>query len=84
VKDKGVWWKSVDSDVTEVNRIIFALTVTVVILSFFRQVSEEIVLTDTAGIHLGAGPYMLFYSRTLSEEDETMPLPWPQPLKVNS
>lgn len=30
------------------------------------QVSEETVLTDPAGLHLGAGPYMLMYSRSMS------------------
>ena len=37
-------------------------------------------------MHLGAGPYMLIYSRTLEDEEskEQMPLPWPQLLKVMS
>src|ERR1700722_6662710 len=35
-------------------------------------------------MHLGAGPYLLIYSRTHTEDIEpTEPLPWPEPLKVN-
>jgi hypothetical protein len=34
-----------------------------------EQVSEELVLTDTTGLHLGAGPYLLMYSRALSEDE---------------
>jgi len=52
---------------------------------YLPQVSEETVLTDPAGIHLGAGPYLLIYSKALpgGEAGENMPLPWPQPLKVS-
>ncbi|KDR77055.1 hypothetical protein GALMADRAFT_155717 [Galerina marginata CBS 339.88] len=53
----GVWWKTVDHEVTEV--------------------PEETVLTDPTGLHLGAGPYMLFYSRHLSEDQINEPLVWP-------
>ncbi|KAF8957517.1 hypothetical protein BDZ97DRAFT_1706876 [Flammula alnicola] len=54
---EGVWWKTVDHEVTEV--------------------PEETVLTDPTGIHLGAGPYMLFYSRHMSDEHLHEPLVWP-------
>jgi hypothetical protein len=45
------------------------------------QVSEETVLTDPTGFHLGAGPYMLIYSRAVLEEDRG-PLPWPEEVVV--
>lgn len=35
----------------------------------FCKVSEELVLTDNTGLHLGAGPYMLIYSRATEEND---------------
>jgi len=41
------------------------------------EVPEETVLTDPTGLHLGAGPYMLLYSRHLSEEQIREPLVWP-------
>jgi len=41
------------------------------------EVSEETVLTDQTGFHLGAGPYILIYSRAVPEGDEG-PLPWPE------
>ncbi|KAF9484084.1 hypothetical protein BDN70DRAFT_872980 [Pholiota conissans] len=53
----GVWWKTVDHEVTEV--------------------PEETVLSDPTGIHLGAGPYMVFYSRHMSDEHLHEPLVWP-------
>jgi flagellar motor switch protein FliG len=34
------------------------------------KVTEEAVLGDATGLHLGAGPYMLMYSRALDEEIE--------------
>ncbi|KDR77057.1 hypothetical protein GALMADRAFT_139084 [Galerina marginata CBS 339.88] len=40
-------------------------------------VTEETVFTDPDGSHLGADPYMLFYSRYLSEEQIHEPLVWP-------
>jgi len=63
VQDKGTWWKSIDTAVTEV--------------------PEDIVLADPAGIHLGAGPYMLIYSRAFPARDgkDDLRLPWPKPLK---
>ena len=50
------------------------------------EVSEEIVLTDSAGIHLGAGPYLLIYSSVPPDDTavESMQLPWPKPLKVGT
>jgi len=42
------------------------------------EVSEETVLTDPAGLHLGAGPYMLIYSRAVPEKDHQKPLQWPE------
>ncbi|KAH9988118.1 hypothetical protein BJV74DRAFT_840135 [Russula compacta] len=41
------------------------------------EVSEETVLTDSTGFHLGAGPYMLIYSRAVPEGDQA-PLQWPE------
>jgi len=41
------------------------------------EVSEETVLTDPTGFHLGAGPYMLIYSRAVLDGDQS-PLPWPE------
>lgn len=41
------------------------------------EVPEETVLSDPTGLHLGAGPYMLIYSRHLEEKDLVMPQ-WPQ------
>ncbi|KIJ59889.1 hypothetical protein HYDPIDRAFT_99805 [Hydnomerulius pinastri MD-312] len=47
-----------------------------------EQVTEDVVLNDHTGLHLGAGPYMLFYSRALQEDaDLTSSLPWPQVIK---
>lgn len=46
------------------------------------QVSEETVLNDPAGIHLSAGPYFLIYSAAMPEDEENMPMPWPDYLKV--
>jgi hypothetical protein len=41
------------------------------------KVTEEMVLTDPNGLHLGAGPYLLLYSRYLSQERIKLPMPWP-------
>jgi hypothetical protein len=79
VQDKGTWWKCVDTAVTEVVSYIFQHLLS----KFTLQVSEDIVLADSSGIHLGAGPYMLMYSRALPTGDGAR-LPWPKPLKVNS
>ncbi|KAJ7451974.1 hypothetical protein FB451DRAFT_1283315 [Mycena latifolia] len=43
-----------------------------------RPVSEDVVLSDPAGLHLGAGPYMLMYSRRQSEAEMSLPVNWPQ------
>ena len=43
------------------------------------------VLTDPAGSHLGAGPYMLIYSRALTSDEQTKhagKFEWPELLKV--
>ncbi|THV02197.1 hypothetical protein K435DRAFT_775698 [Dendrothele bispora CBS 962.96] len=42
------------------------------------QVPEDEVLGDTKGVALGAGPYMLFYSRSLTSEQLYEPCPWPE------
>lgn len=44
------------------------------------KVSEELVLTDNTGLHLGAGPYMLIYSRATEEHD--VKSEWPSTFKV--
>ncbi|KAF9224715.1 hypothetical protein BS17DRAFT_751550 [Gyrodon lividus] len=50
--------------------------------SSIEKVSEEVVLNDHAGLHLGAGPYLLFYSRALPEKlDPVSSLPWPEDIK---
>ncbi|KAK0469256.1 uncharacterized protein EV420DRAFT_1493348 [Desarmillaria tabescens] len=54
----GIWWKTVDTVVTEV--------------------PEEDVLRDSTGMLLGAGPYMLLYSRSLSKEELEAPVQWPK------
>lgn len=54
----GIWWKTVDTVVTEV--------------------PEEEVLRDSTGMLLGAGPYMLLYSRSLSKEELEAPVQWPK------
>ncbi|KAL5520705.1 hypothetical protein ACEPAF_2707 [Sanghuangporus sanghuang] len=45
------------------------------------EVSEEVVLTDTTGLHLGAGPYLLIYSRETAEVD--VKSCWPTRFKNN-
>ncbi|OJA16555.1 hypothetical protein AZE42_00636 [Rhizopogon vesiculosus] len=47
------------------------------------QVSENNVLEDSVGLHLGAGPYLLLYSRALAEGAEPLDLQWPPPIKIN-
>jgi hypothetical protein len=80
VQGEGVWWKTVDTEVTEVtsNRSHIRY------LNFLSKVSEEAVLTDPAGLHLGAGPYLLLYSRALTSEEarNAGKLPWIEGLKV--
>lgn len=48
------------------------------------QVPEDTVLTDPTGLHLGAGPYFLLYSRALSEADEDARAPWHDSIKVRT
>jgi hypothetical protein len=48
------------------------------------EVSEEDVLTDPAGLHLGAGAYILMYSRALPDESEDPRLVWPETIMVRS
>ncbi|KAF8805609.1 hypothetical protein BYT27DRAFT_7192382 [Phlegmacium glaucopus] len=40
-------------------------------------VPEETVLTDPAGLHFGSGPFLIFYSRHLTDEQLHEPLIWP-------
>ena len=40
------------------------------------------VLEDPVGLHLGAGPFLLIYSRALLPEEENAKLPWPERIKV--
>lgn len=47
------------------------------------EVQEEVMLSDPAGLHLGAGPYMLVYSRQMSDESLREPLVWPAPFSVS-
>ena len=44
---------------------------------------EETVLNDCVGLHLGAGPYFLVYSRALSEEEENVRAHWLEGVKVS-
>ncbi|KAI0340340.1 hypothetical protein BDW22DRAFT_1360280 [Trametopsis cervina] len=46
-----------------------------------HEVSEDVVLNDNAGLHLGAGAYFLIYSRFVTEEEENARRPWPTYLK---
>jgi hypothetical protein len=48
------------------------------------QVSEDLVLSDPAGLHLGAGPYMLMYSRRQSAAEIGAPIQWPPLFVVRS
>ncbi|KAL0945984.1 hypothetical protein HGRIS_012262 [Hohenbuehelia grisea] len=45
------------------------------------EVPEETVLTDPTGLHLGAGPYLLIYSRSL--ENENPELKWPEVISAH-
>ncbi|KAG2366383.1 hypothetical protein BDR07DRAFT_1328292 [Suillus spraguei] len=47
------------------------------------KVSEGNVLEDSVGLHLGAGPYLLLYSRALPEGAKTLDLQWPPPIKID-
>lgn len=49
------------------------------------QVTEETVLEDNAGLHIGGGPFCLFYSRSTKVGDPAytvMPWDWPDRQKV--
>ena len=61
---------------------IILRSVTNIISNKWNQVSEETVLTETTGIHLGAGPFALFYSRHVSDEVLREPLIWPAKFTV--
>ena len=50
----------------------------------YLQVSEESVLADATGLHLGAGPYFLIYSGALTVDEESLRAQWPESVKVNS
>ena len=81
VNDNGTWWKTVDWDVTEAScRPLSPKAPPLFVLS---QVPEETVLTDPTGFHLGAGPYMLSYSRAIPEGDPE-PLQWPEDVVVRA
>ncbi|KZW00373.1 hypothetical protein EXIGLDRAFT_156502 [Exidia glandulosa HHB12029] len=41
------------------------------------EVDETTVLNDSAGLHMGAGPYMLFYGRASDEAASVPPAEWP-------
>ncbi|TFY68606.1 hypothetical protein EVJ58_g910 [Rhodofomes roseus] len=47
------------------------------------EVPEETVLNDIVGLHLGAGPYFLIYSRALTEEEENTRAQWLEGVKNN-
>jgi len=47
------------------------------------EVSEETVLTDSTGLHLGSGPYMLLYSRAVPEGSESESLQWPSGIQTD-
>ncbi|KAK7039937.1 glycoside hydrolase family 79 protein [Favolaschia claudopus] len=50
------------------------------------EVSEQTILTDSTGLHLGAGPYMLVYSRRQTEEERKREgrVRWPEGFVVSS
>ncbi|KDQ12439.1 hypothetical protein BOTBODRAFT_189177 [Botryobasidium botryosum FD-172 SS1] len=73
IRSSGKWWKSVDHTVTEAGGIYRRD------LQHeahpFTKVSEQTVLNDSIGLHLGAGPYALFYANaldSLTDGDVTM------------
>jgi hypothetical protein len=77
----GVWWKTLDYTVTEVCLCCYPHHC---LGADYIQVPEETVLTDPTGLHLSAGPYMLIYSRHMSDEEQTTPVVWPQHFTVCS
>ena len=84
VEDKGKWWKTFGNTVTEVTTYS-AFSITYLMYASCCQVSEDTVFTDPTGLHLGAGPYLLIYSKAMSAEhtSELERLPWPEKIKVN-
>lgn len=84
VKQKSQWWKISDHSATEVSRTTELSPISSVLIYATVQVSEEEVLNDSIGFHLGAGPYFLIYSRSMTEEEENYPLAWPHYLKVRT
>lgn len=50
----------------------------------YLQVSEQMVLNDPTGLHLGAGPYFLIYSRAVSDDYIEPRLAWPEGITVCS
>lgn len=56
----GKWYKSVESTVTEVRDL--PLSYRNSLLSDI-QVDENAVISDSTGLHMGAGPFMLLYSQ---------------------
>jgi hypothetical protein len=65
----GKWYKSFDAIVTEVRPLSW-LWWRVAETQSFHQVPEETVLNDSTGLHMGAGPYMIIYSRAIDSEPE--------------
>ena len=60
----------------------FPITTVVLLSEYHGQVSEEDVLEDHVGLHMGGGPFLLIYSRTITPEEENARLPWPEKIKV--
>jgi hypothetical protein len=86
VEDKGKWWKTFGNTVTEViKHSTFSIVYFSDVYASYCQVSEDTVFTDPCGLHLGAGPYLLIYSKAMSAEHaaELERLPWPEKIKVN-
>lgn len=77
--NQGTWWKTVDYTVTEVSWFPFFPNDRLLSIC---QVPEETVFSDPAGLHLGAGPYMLIYSRHIEAENLSMPQ-WPRIFTVS-
>lgn len=65
----GKWYKSLDAMVTEVRPLSWPVGGSRT--QSFRQVPEEAVLNDSTGLHMGAGPYMLIYSKAVDSEPES-------------
>ena len=70
----GRWYKSVESTVTEVSCLLSCR----IILLNQSQVDENAVLSDSTGLHMGAGPFMLLYSKTSASSLSTVPEEKPQ------